>query len=134
MKKLSMRKTSVTVALAAGLALAGSVQAQHVQVRADNVESARNNLEKSVKAAARGQKVGMVSGRVNPQAQRQADGSVVQELDAGTMSYSVARRNADGSIEMVCVNGAEAAEKAMKAPTTFAKRVSPASKEQTHVK
>lgn len=134
MKNLSLQKTSATVALAAGLAIAGSAQAQHVQVRADNVESARANIEKSVKAAARGQRVGMVSGRANPQAQRMADGSIVQELDASTLSYTVARRNADGTIEMVCVNGSEAAEKAMKAPTTFAKRVGPASKEQIHVK
>ena len=48
------------------------------------------------------------------------------------MMYSVARVNADGTVEMVCVNGSDAAAKAMKAPV-FAKRVSQLSKEQTHV-
>lgn len=133
MKFTSMQKTSSAVLVAAGLALAGAAQAQNVQVRSDNAAQARANLEKSVRAAARGQKVGMVSGQANPQPQQLANGAVVQELDAGTMMHTVARRNANGSIEMVCVDSAEAADKAMKAPA-FAKRVSQASKEQSHVK
>ena len=86
-----------------------------------------------MKAAARGQKVGMLTGKLNPQPVVHADGTVSQELDAGSMMYTVARRNADGSIEMVCVNGSEAAQKALKAPT-FAKRSSAAAKEHFHVK
>lgn len=85
-----------------------------------------------MKAAARGQKVGMLTGKLNPQPMKLAGGGVAQELDASTMMYSVARVNADGTVEMVCVNGSDAAAKAMKAPA-FAKRVSQLSKEQTHV-
>ncbi|MDP2005149.1 MAG: hypothetical protein Q8K45_05705 [Rubrivivax sp.] len=127
------RKISVATILGAGLLLASASQAQDVQVRSDNAAKARATMAASMKAAARGQKVGMLSGRANPAAVVAADGTISQELDAGTMSYSVARRNADGSIEMVCVNGAEAAQKALKAPA-FAKRVSQVAQEQSHVR
>ena len=73
----------------------------------------------------------MASGTLNPQALTHADGTVEQELDESTLSYSVARRNADGTVEMVCVHGKDAASKAMNAPQ-FASRpaASKASKEQ----
>lgn len=128
-----MRKTSLAALLGAGLMLATASHAQNVQVRSDDAAQARATMAASMKAAARGQKVGMLSGRANPQPQKLAGGGVVQELDAGTMMYSVARRNADGSIEMVCVNGDDAAQQALKAPA-FAKRVSQVSKEQSHVR
>ncbi len=129
--KLSFVHT-VGVAVAA-LALGSAAQAQQVQVRADGAAQARATMEASMKAAARGQKVGMLTGKLNPQPQKLPGGGVAQELDATTMVYSVARINADGVVEMVCVNGTEAAEKALKAPA-FAKRVSQlSSKEQSHV-
>ncbi len=128
-----MRKTSLATLLGAGLMLATASHAQHVQVQSDNAAKARSVMAASMKAAERGQKVGMVSGRANPQPQKLAGGGVAQELDAGTMMYSVARRNADGSLEMVCVNGSDAAQQAMKAPA-FAKRVSQVSKEQSNVR
>lgn len=128
-----MRKTSLATLLGAGLMLTAAAHAQNVQVRSDNAAQARATLEASMKAAARGQKVGMLSGRANPQPEKLAGGGIAQELDASTMVYTVARRNADGSIEMVCVNGADAAQQAMKAPA-FAKRVSQVSKEQSHVR
>lgn len=127
------RKTTLAAIAGAGLMLAATSHAQNVQVRSDNAAKARANMEASMKAAARGQKVGMLSGRVNPAAVVAANGTISQELDAGTMSYSVARVAADGSIEMVCVNGAEAAQQAMKAPA-FAKRISQVAKEQAHVR
>ena len=118
---------------AAALALGGAAQAQQVQVRSEGAAQARAAMEASMRAAARGEKVGMLTGTVNPQPQNLPGGAVAQELDATTMVYSVARVKADGSIEMVCVNGTEAAEKALKAPA-FAKRVSQlSSKEQSHV-
>ena len=56
------------------------------------------------------------------------------ELDATTLMYSVARINADGKVEKVCVSGADDAQKALTAPS-FAKRMSPVvSKEQSNVK
>lgn len=125
----------------AGLLLAGAAQAQQVRaakqsvrIVSENADQARANLEASMRAAARGQKVGMLTGQVNPKPVVHADGSVSQELDAGTMSYTVARRSADGTIEMVCLDNAEAAHKALTAPA-FAQRLSskPA-KEQRNVK
>jgi hypothetical protein len=128
--KITLRTTAIALA---GMTLGLAAQAQHARVVSDNPEKARAVMDASMRAAARGQKVGMISGRLNPQPERLANGAVVQELDAGTMMYSVARVNADGKLEMVCVDGAEAAQKAMKAPV-FAKRVSQNSKEQSHVK
>lgn len=116
----------------AALTAAGAAQAQHVEVRSDSAAQARASMEASTQAAARGQKVGMLTGKLNPQPQKLPGGGVALELDATTMVYSVARINADGMVEMVCVNGADAAKKALKAPA-FAKRVSQLSKEQSHV-
>ena len=102
-------------------------------VRAPTAEESRalDAAAAKVRAAKGGARVGMASGKVNPQAVTHADGTVEQELDESTLSYSVARRNADGTIEMVCVHGKDAANKAMKAPQ-FASRpaVSQARKEQ----
>ena len=123
----------LAVVAAAAFLLGGSAQAQHARVQSVDAAQARAAMEASMQAAARGQKVGMVSGKLNPQPVQLAGGGVAQELDASTMVYSVARVNADGTVEMVCVNGAEAAAKAMKAPA-FAKRVSQLSQEQTHVR
>lgn len=125
--------SQITATVAAGLAFAASAQAQNVQVRQDDAARARANMEASVKAAARGQKVGMISGRLNPKPVVHANGTVAQELDASTMTYSVARRRADGSVEMVCVDGADAAAKALKAPA-LAQRHSSTAKEHADVK
>ena len=59
-----------------------------------------------------------------------ADGAVQLELDESSLMYSVARRNADGTIERVCVEGSEAANKALKAPKFASRPVSKAAKEQ----
>ncbi len=127
-----MRTLPIAVLGLVGLAV-GAAQAQNVVVSSDNAATARAHVNASMKAAAAGQKVGMLTGTRNPKAVVQADGTVSQELDAGSMSYTVARRRADGSIEMVCVNGAEAAQKALKA-TPFAKRGSQSAKEHSDVK
>jgi hypothetical protein len=131
---MKMNVLHLAGAAAAVLVLGGSAQAQHARVVSQDAEQARATMEASMKAAARGQKVGMITGKLNPQPVKLAGGGVAQELDASTMVYTVARVNADGSTEMVCVTGTEAANKAMKAPA-FAKRVSQvSSKEQTHVR
>ena len=129
---MKMNFVQIAGAAAAALVLGGSAQAQQVQVQSNDAAQARATMEASMKAAARGQKVGMLTGKLNPQPVKLAGGGVAQELDASTMMYSVARVNADGTVEMVCVNGSDAAAKAKKAPV-FAKRVSQLSKEQTHV-
>ena len=139
MKITPMRSITIAALGLAGLVAGTAAHAQSAKGSVDKSAQLRANLDASMKAAAQGQRVGMLSGKADPQPVVQADGTVSQELDAGSMSYTVARRNADGSIEMVCVNGAEAAQKALKAPpsatsATSAKRSSQVAKEQTHVK
>jgi hypothetical protein len=75
-------------------------------------------------------RIGMVTGKVNPAPIVHSDGTVEQELDASTMSYTVARTNADGSISMVCVTGEQAAHKAMKGKNSRTKVM--ASKGHSH--
>ncbi|MBB4842752.1 hypothetical protein HNP55_001267 [Paucibacter oligotrophus] len=70
------------------------------------VLSQGNNGKTALKAAPRGLRTGLV----NPQPVKHADGTVEQELDESSLSYSVATRNADGSIDLHCVTGAEAAD------------------------
>jgi hypothetical protein len=81
-------------------------------------------------ATATERRVGMVTGKVNPAPIVHSDGTVEQELDASTMSYTVARANADGSISMVCVTGEQAAQKAMTGKNSRAKVM--ASKGHSH--
>lgn len=120
-----MQKSPSFLLLAAGLALAGATQAQTVIVRVpDNAAELRAAIDASVKAAAQGQRIGMITGTVNPTAKRSASGAVTLELDAGTMVHSVARVHADGSIERICVTGLQDAEQAALAPV-FAKRMTP---------
>lgn len=57
---------------------------------------------------------GLITGTVNPQKVYHADGTVELELDENSMSYTVVRRNPDGSLSMACVTGREAAEQAKK--------------------
>jgi hypothetical protein len=80
---------------------------------------------------ARAARIGMVTGKVNPAPITHRDGTVEQELDASTMSYTVARMNADGSISMVCVTGEEAANKIVKGGKTARATVA-TSKEHQH--
>ena len=67
----------------------------------------------------------MLTGTVDPQAVRQANGTVGVELTTDTVMYSVARKNADGTISQYCVNGDEAAQRLVSAKQskkqTFAK-------------
>lgn len=102
------------------------------QVRAPTAEESRtlDAAAAKMRAAKGAKRVGMASGAVNPQSVMTADGAVQLELDESTLSYSVARRNADGTIEMVCVEGSEAASKAVKAPKFASRPVMKAAKEQ----
>lgn len=131
-KSRSFAMLAATLVAATFSASAFAAAANVVVVRPADAAQARANLEASMAAAARGESVGMLTGKANPQAVTAADGSVAQELDASTMVYSVARRRADGSIEMVCVTGSEAADKALKTPAA-SKPFARSMKEQMHV-
>lgn len=81
--------------------------------------------------SARAPRIGMVTGKVNPAPITHRDGTVEQELDSSTLSYTVAKMNADGSISMVCVTGEEAANKIVKGGKTARATVA-TSKEHQH--
>jgi hypothetical protein len=73
--------------------------------------------------AAPADRVGLITGKVNPEPVTHADGTVEQELDASTLVYSVARRNADGTLTRECVTGTAAANKALLAKSRTSKSV-----------
>jgi len=125
----------LSLIIMAALTLGGAAQAQNVIVRnLDEAQAAqlRATIEASMKAATRGERVGMVTGKVNPRPVALKGGGVAQELDASTLMFSVARLNSEGTVETVCVNSTESAEQAVHAPT-FAKRITLSSREVTHV-
>jgi|CXWL01.1.fsa_nt_gi hypothetical protein len=82
--------------------------AQSGQMRAPTAEEARSLSPAPSRLAP--VRRGMVSGKQNPQQIQRADGAVGMELDESTMSYSVARRNTDGSLSTYCVTSKETAE------------------------
>ncbi|MBC8056572.1 MAG: PEP-CTERM sorting domain-containing protein [Rhizobiales bacterium] len=84
------------------------------------------------KALRRAPPRGLITGKISPPPIRHADGTVEQELDESTMSYTVMTRNADGSTSMVCVTGNEAAEAALKGKKKSATKLAKSSKEHTH--
>lgn len=115
-----MNKTlSLTAALAAAVVLCSPAHAAGSGMRvtkdaetgklraATSEESAR--LDALASKAAKEPR-GLLTGKIAPKAIKHADGSVEQELDESTLSYSVVTRNADGSLDTHCVTGAEAAD------------------------
>lgn len=114
--KINLSRTPLAQVAFAAVFSAAAVTAAQAQVTArDDAASplrAPTAAEsQALQPAARsGPAVGMITGRVNPQPVRYKNGSVGQELDASTMMYTVARRNADGSISQYCVEGPDAAQ------------------------
>ncbi len=83
------------------------------QLRAPTAEEAqalRQAADKGRTGQAAAQPRGLLTGRVNPQPVMHANGTVEQELDESSQSFSVAVRKPDGSIETACVTGADAAQ------------------------
>lgn len=92
------------------------------ELRAPSTEEAAA-LESAGRArgAARVAPRGLVTGRINPQAIRHADGTVEQELDESSLSYSVATRGPSGRVNTYCVTGPDAAAAIMKGPKGLVK-------------
>jgi hypothetical protein len=113
-------------ALAIGLGLASAV---HAQTAARDTPSGSMRALTADEAAALAAKPdaktpparGLLTGKINPAAIVHPDGTVEQELDDSTVVYSVARRNADGSISTYCVPGAKNAERLMRSTTAVVK-------------
>lgn len=64
-----------------------------------------------------------------PVLRRAANGAVGYRVGEAFMSFSVAKRNADGTVTMQCVPGAEAADKLLTAPQSS---TAPTDKEHGH--
>lgn len=135
-----MTSSKLSLALAAALALGcAAAQAQVVvrdaqsgQLRAPTAAEAQALQSKAPAAKNR---IGMITGRINPPEIRYANGAIGQELDASTMVYSVIQIGADGSRSMVCATGEEEARAALNAPRhSFAQRITAArtAQEQKH--
>jgi hypothetical protein len=74
---------------------------------------------------------GLLTGQVAPGSITYADGTVQQELDESSLAYTVVRRSADGSTQMECVTGTEAADAALKGKQNLNKTAK-ATKEHSH--
>lgn len=101
------------------------------QLRAPTAEEAATLDNAGAGRAQRRAPRGLVTGKLNPAAVKHADGTVEQELDESSLSYTVMTRNADGSTSMVCVTGTAAADAALKGQKSTAKAAR-SSKEHTH--
>ena len=122
MKQTRFPTLALAACAAAALLVGPAAQAQNVIImHSPDASAARAAQQASVDAASRGQRVGMITGRIDPQPEQLPDGTVAQELDASTMMFSVARMGADGRVERLCMHGADNAVLAAKAPD-FAQR------------
>jgi hypothetical protein len=85
--------------------------------------------EDSLRTSAKTQPLGMLSKSVAPQMAHMKNGATKLELLDDTLVYSVVQRAADGSLNMQCVTGADAANKAVNSQQTS---VTPQTKEHQH--
>lgn len=117
------RPALAALALASAAPMAAQAAPQSVvvrdaetgQLRAPNAEEAKA-LNASRSKASRSSLAAAA-----PEPRTLANGAVAMDLDESTLIYSVARRNADGSISRFDVQGKDVAEKAVKSPKNFAK-------------
>jgi hypothetical protein len=128
---MSQRSISTSqLALAALLAL-GAVSSAHAQrvVRDAQTGELRAPVASEIVVdKARAGAVGLVSGRPNPAPVTLPNGTVMQELTTDSLMYSVARRNADGSISQFCVTGQEAASRIVQGKPAATSRLAKADK------
>lgn len=114
------------LALALGFGLAAPAQAQTAARDTPSSTLRAPTADEAAALAARpsgkgSAPRGLLTGKANPQPVIHRDGTIEQELDDSTMMYSVARRNANGSISTYCVPGAQNADRLVKGTTAVAK-------------
>ena len=111
-------KTSLRYTLAGAVALAAlsatpMAQAQVTgDMRATATPAATEAQAPAAKRGATGPR-GLLTGKVNPQPVRHADGTVEQELDESSLIFTVATRQADGTLDTACVTGKAEADAAL---------------------
>jgi hypothetical protein len=125
-------RLALAAAMALGLQLSAQAQTASRDTETGQLRAPTADEVKAMSPERAARPVGLVSGKANPQAIRHADGTIQQELDTSTLMYSVARRNADGTISQFCVTGPEAAERIVKGKKAKATLVSKAGKEHNH--
>ena len=106
---LAALAVGVTASAQAQRAAKDSVTGELRTPTVDEVKAMDSTGKRSTRA------VGILSGKVDPQPERLSNGTVAQELTTDTVMYSVARKNADGTISQYCVSGDEAAQRLVKA-------------------
>lgn len=102
------------------------------QLRAPTAaESAALDAASSAKAR---QPRGLITGKINPAPVLHPNGTVEQELDESTLSFSMATRNPDGSVGLQCVTGPEAATAVLNGTKVQGKnaKVAKSAKEHSH--
>ncbi|MFZ6647058.1 post-PEP-CTERM-1 domain-containing protein [Undibacterium sp. TJN25] len=124
---LTYKQLFLATAVVSALAATTAVQAQDSgmrvfkdpvtgQLRAPTAEesAALDAQDKAVQASKSGRQATQARAK-RAVAVVRPDGSKTMALDESFMTYSVATRNADGTLGMECVTGEEAAEKLMSA-------------------
>jgi hypothetical protein len=137
MGKRSLLQWRPAVAVAAMAVVAGVPLAASASEQAQVVRDAETGQLRAPTAAeaqalrAAGGKGSAPGAREASREIRHKDGTVEMRLDASTIMYSVARRQADGSISQSCVQGEDKALAATKAPASFAKPLRPVAAART---
>jgi hypothetical protein len=129
----SLTRAATVLAVAAALPIAAQAAEKSVvvrdaetgQLRAPTAEEARalQGSAKSERASARTLRGSSAAAASTAVEQVTATGAIALELDESTHMYSVARRNADGSITRECVQGQDKALASLAKPANFAKPV-----------
>lgn len=117
------RGALIVLMATAAIAAAPPTQAADVGMRVirdPNTGQLRGPTGEEVKAMEEAEARGRASSRAQPAAppmlRRHANGAVGYYVGETFMTYSVAKRNGDGTTSVVCVPGAEAADKVLNAP------------------
>ncbi len=118
------------MAVVAGAPLAVSAEEKAQVVR--DAETGQLRAPTAEEAAALRASGGKAAAAASGQREiRHKNGTVQMVLDNSTLMYSVARRNADGSISQACVQGEDKAQAATQAPASFAKPLRPTATART---
>lgn len=91
--------------------------AQTGQLRAPTADEFKAmQAQENAARSAKKKNLGILSHSEEPKMVRHKRGGLKMELTEDTMVFSVVTRNADGSLAMQCVTGADAAQKAVNQP------------------
>lgn len=84
----------------------------------DELQAAARQNQMRLKSRAASKSVGMLTGSDTPLMTVKPNGTVMIELTEDTMVYSVVQKNADGTMNLQCVTGSDAANKLVNSTST----------------